>query len=174
MPQAGRRAQLRLLYPAPGRLVAEDGAGRRGRPAGRGGRLCLARAGVHALGRAQELVRLRDGALPQHRLRRLKSTLGGASAPANPSRSACRYRPCWRQHLPAGHPASNERHPRRVLGHLACKAAIHAYQARPTWQSSACCNGAPSGLGDGVETTGAGTAAYAAAIGGTSILAGSI
>ena len=83
----GRRAQLRLLHPAPGRLVAEDGAGRRGRPAGRGGRLCLARAGVHALGRAQELVRLRDGALPQHRLRRLKSTLGGASAPANPSRS---------------------------------------------------------------------------------------
>ena len=67
-----------------------------------------------------------------------------------------------------------ERHPRRVLGHLASKAAIHAYQARPTWQSSACCNGAPSGLGDGVETTGAGTAAYAAAIGGTSILAGSI
>ena len=73
-----------------------------------------------------------------------------------------------------------ERHPRRVLGHLAFKAAIHAYQARPTWQSSACCNGAPSGLGGGVETTGAaaatgvGTAAYAVAIGGTSILAGSI
>ena len=80
----GRRAQLRLLYLAPGRLVAEDGAGRRGRPAGRGGRLCLARAGVHALGRAQELVRLRDGALPQHRLRRLKSTLGGGVGAGQP------------------------------------------------------------------------------------------
>ena len=75
-----------------------------------------------------------------------------------------------------------ERHPRRVLGHLAFKAAIHAYQALPTWQSSACCNGAPSGLGDGVETTGAaaaagvGSAARLTAIGGTTsagILAGS-